>query len=135
MPNPLLGKEFSLMFCISSGRFEKLMQDVMGTSIPFSSDVYGRNRKSAASLEVHLLMPIKTLTYGVPIHTFLDYFQLSEEFGRRACREFDAAIKQCYMDEFLHLPSAADITSIVKLHKSQCNFDGMFGSLDCTHTY
>ena len=60
---------------------------------------------------------------------------MPEEFGRRACREFDEAIKQCYMDEFLRLPTAADIKSIVKLDKSQHNFDEMFGSLDCTHTY
>ena len=60
---------------------------------------------------------------------------MSEEFGRRACRKFDAAIKQCYMDEFLHLTTYADIRRIVEPHKSQHNFDGMFGSLDCTHTY
>ena len=64
-----------------------------------------------------------------------DYFQISEEFGRRACKEIDAAIKQCYIDEFLCLPTAADIKSIVKLHKSQHNFDGIFESFDCTHTY
>ena len=80
-------------------------------------------------------MPMKTLAYGMPLHTFLDYFQMSEEFGKKGYREFDAAIKQCYMDEFLRLPTAADIKSNVKLHKSQHNFDGMFGSLDCTHTY
>ena len=37
-PNPLLGKEILLMICISCGRFEKLMQDVMGTSTPFFSE-------------------------------------------------------------------------------------------------
>ena len=124
-PNPLLGKEFSLMFHISNGRIKKFMQDVMGTSISIFSDVYHRNIKSAASLEACLLMPIKTLAYG----------NMSEEFGRRACKEFDAAIKQCYMDEFLHIPTAADIKSVVKLHKSQHNFEGIFGSLNCTHTY
>ena len=51
---------------------------------------------------------------------------MSQEFGRSACSEFNAAIKQCYMDEFLHLPTAAGIKSIVKLHKSQQKFDGMF---------
>ena len=130
----MFGKDFPLMFFISCGRFEMLMQDIMGTLIPFFSDVFDRNGKSASSLEVHLLMQIKTLVYIVLTHTFLDYFQMSEEFGRSACREFYATIKQCYMDEFLCLPTAADIKSIVKLHKSQHNFDGMFGPLDCTHT-
>ena len=40
--NLLWGKDFSLMFCICS-RFEKLMQDIMETSIPFFSDVFCRN--------------------------------------------------------------------------------------------
>ena len=63
-----------------------------------SFDIYGRNQMSAASLKVCLLMLIKTLAYNVPAHTFLDYFEMSEEFGWRACREFDAAIKQCWMN-------------------------------------
>ena len=133
-PNPLLWKEFLLTFCISYGSFEKLVQDIMGTSIPFFSDIFGQNRKSAASLEACLLMQIKTLAYRVPTHTFLDYFHISEELGKRACRKFDVPIKQCSICEFLHLPTMADIKSIVKLHKSKCNFDRIFGSLDFTYT-
>ena len=60
-PNPLLEKEFLLIFPISCRRFENSMQDVMGKSIPFFSDIFGRNVKLAASLKVHLLMSIKTL--------------------------------------------------------------------------
>ena len=73
--NSLLGKDFSLMFHISHSRFEKLMKDIMGISIPFISDMFGRNGKLAASLVVHLFMLIKTLLYGVPLHTFFDHFQ------------------------------------------------------------
>ena len=97
-PNPPLGKAFSKMFCISCSRFEKLMQDIMGSLIPFFSDIFSRNRKSAASLKVRPLMPIK----------FLNSLQMSEEFGRRACKELDATIKQCYSDEFLCLPTVID---------------------------
>ena len=92
---------------------------------------YGRNGKSAASLDVCLL---NSCLWCTNTH-ILDYFQMSEEFGERECREFDAAIKQCYMDEFLCLPTTADIKSIIKFHKSQHNFDGIFGSLHCTHNY
>ena len=59
---------------------------------------------------------------------------MPEEFGRRAHRKFDAANKHCCMDQFLHLPTAADIKSIVKLHKLQHNCDEMFPLLDYTHT-
>jgi hypothetical protein len=40
-----------------------------------------------------------------------------------------------YMKEFLRLPTATDLKSIVKLHKSVHSVDGMIGSLDCTHTF
>ena len=130
-PDVLLGKELSLMFKIAQSRFEKLKQDVIGKSIPFFSDISGRNWKSAASLEAHLLIPIKTLVYRGPTHTFLDCFQMSEVFGRMTCRDFYAGIKQCYTDEFPCLPTAMDKKLIVKLHKSQHNFDGVYGSLDC----
>ena len=106
------------------------MQDIMGTSIHFFSEIFGENGKPAACLEAHRLMPIKMPAYIVPMHTFLDYFQMSEKLDKRACRAFDAAIKQCYMDEFLCLPTVTDIKLIVKLHKSQHNFDRMFGSLE-----
>ena len=42
-PDVLLGKELSLMFKIAQSRFEKLKQDVIGKSIPFFSDISGRN--------------------------------------------------------------------------------------------
>ena len=99
------------------------------------ADVYGRKGKPSACLEMHLLMPIKTLAYGVPMHNFLYNFKMIEDLGRMACREFDAAIRQCYMDEFACHPTDADIKSIAKLHKSKHKFDGMFWLLDCSHTY
>ena len=89
-----------------------------GTTILFFSDVFGRNKKSASSLDVCLLMPIKIFAFGVTMHIFFDNFQMTEEFQRRACMVFDAAIKQCYVDVFLCLPTATDIELIVKLHKS-----------------
>ena len=39
------------------------------------------------------------------------------------------------MNKFLSLSTAANMKSIVNLPKSQHNFDRIFGSLDCTHTY
>ena len=80
-------------------------------------------------------MPLKTLAYGVPSHTFLDYFQMSAYFGRKACKKFDKVIKMCYWDEFLHLPTLQDLQWIVKLYKEEHNLDGVFESLDCSHTY
>ena len=71
----LLGKEFSLMSLISCGRFKKLIQDIMGTSIPFFFDIYHRKRKSAASAEVCLLMSIKLLPMMCSCTHFLIIFR------------------------------------------------------------
>lgn len=131
---PLLGKEFSLMFRLSRGRFQLLMQDVMRAGIPFYMSEVTANGESVASLEARLLLPLKTLAYGVPPHTFLDYFHLSSPLARNCCIEFDKAIKTIYMRRFLRLPSADDVKGIVSLHKEVHGVHGMVGSLDCSHT-
>jgi hypothetical protein len=78
------------------------------------------------------LLPLKSLAYGVPPHTFIDYFQMSPQYARECCKEFDKAMKRIYM-EFLRVPTATDLKNIVKFHKSIHSVDGMIGSLDCTH--
>jgi hypothetical protein len=89
----------------------------------------------ASSLAARLLLPSKTLAYGVPPYTFIDYFQMSPHCAREYCKEFDKAMRSIYMKETLRLPSATDLKNIVKLHKSVHSVDGMIGSLDCTHAF
>jgi hypothetical protein len=64
------------------------------------------------------LLPFKTLAYGDPPHTIMDYFQMSPQYVRECCKEFDKAMRSMYMKEFLRLPSARDLKNIVKLRKS-----------------
>ena len=33
------------------------------------------------STEARLLLPLKVLSYGVPPHAFIDYFQMSDQFA------------------------------------------------------
>ena len=40
-----------------------------------------------------------------------------------------------YKDEYLRLPTEADVKAVTRLHKNVHGVDGMFGSLDCMHTY
>jgi hypothetical protein len=87
------------------------------------------------SLAAHLLLPLNTLAYGVPSHTFMDYFLMSQQYARNCCKQFDRAMKRIYMKEYLRLPTATDLKNIVKLHKSVHSANGsLLGSLDCTHT-
>jgi len=81
------------------------------------------------------LHAIKTLAYGLPAHAFMDYFQMSNEFARQNCKEFDKVISLLYKEEFLRLPTKQDLNAIIALHKKVVGVDGCFGCLDCTHTY
>jgi hypothetical protein len=70
---PLLGVEFKLMFRLSRGRFQVLMEDVMASNIKFFKSTV-RDGFDISSLAACLLLPLKSLAYGVPPHTFIDYF-------------------------------------------------------------
>jgi hypothetical protein len=107
------------------------MEDVMNADIPYYRP---KNIEFHPSLESKLLLPLQTLGYGVPMHTFCPYYQMSTTQARDACSHFDNTILGLYAPEYLRLPTAADLRSILKLHKAVHGVDGMFGSLDCTHT-
>ena len=68
--NALMGAEFKLMFRITRGRFQHLMESIAATG----SSYYvkrGKNSKHVASFEAKLLLPLKTLAYGVPPRSLL----------------------------------------------------------------
>jgi hypothetical protein len=134
-PDALFGADFALQFAISRPRFQKLMEGIAATNNPFYLKTVSVSGKVGSSFEARLLLPLKTLSYGVATHCFCDYFQMSKQFARDACKQFDAAVATVYQDEFLRLPTAEDIKDIYTLHKHAHKVNGMFGSLDCSHTY
>ena len=129
---PLYASSFKKMFRISRTRFQVMMEDIMAKNIKFYQK---NNRTIQASLEAKLLLPLKSLAYGVPPHAFMDYFQMSAQYARDCCKQFHKAIKLVYMDEYLRLPTPSDLKAITKAHKAIHGVDGLMGSLDCTHTY
>ena len=133
--NPLLGKEFPLMFRITRTRFEDIMVKIQALEMKFYQPQLDRHGNETASFEARLLLPLKTYAYGVPPHCFMDYFQMSETLCDDCCKNFDKAMMAIYMKEYLRVPTKADLKAIAQLHKSVHQVDGMFGSLDCTHTY
>jgi hypothetical protein len=131
---PLFGSEFQTMFRMGRRRFRHLMEEVMRRNISFYKNKIITEGKDVASLEAKLLLPLKTLAYGVPSHVFCDYFQMSFQFARECCGQFDSAIKLVY-GGFIRFPSTTDLNRISKLHRCIHGVSGMLGSLDCTHTY
>ena len=128
------GKEFDTMFCISRSRFQRIMEDFAAMSNPFYKYRAVDNKGNSASFETKLLFPLKTIAYGVPSHTFRDYFQMSPSLARLFCRLFHCTTIDVYLSEYLRLPTAADVKNVFKLHEHKHNVKVMMGSLYCLHT-
>lgn len=134
-PNPLFdGREFDTMFRISKPRFQRLMEDIAADGVSFYLNTIDAAGKQGSSFEARLLLPLKTMAYGVGYHMLRDHFQMSSTQARKCCVMFDRTIKRIYENEYLRLPTKRDIKAIEALHKAVHNFPGMFGSLDCMHT-
>jgi hypothetical protein len=136
-PDPLFGKEFPLMFRVSRGRFQCILEDFGNLHHPFYQDepvdCFGQK---GASMEAKLLLPLKCMAYGVPAHTFMDYFSMSTTLARVSVKNFQEQMVGLYLEEYLRVPTSQDIKNILRLHKSvHRGMDGMLGSLDCMHTY
>jgi Plant transposon protein len=135
-PTPLFnGREFDTMFRISRPRFQRIMEDIAATGDPFYLSTVDAWGKVGSSFEARLLLPLKSMAYGVPPHCFRDYFEMSKSLARMCCIKFDQVIKAIYQQEYLRCPDSQDLKRINDIHKAVHNFDGMFGSLDCMHTY
>ena len=135
LSNSLYGSEFKTIFRISRSRFEDMMEKIMNEpGLVFYQDSRGRQGRTSSCLEGMLLYPLKTLAFGVPYSAFVDYFQISIQFGMKLCCEFDNAVKTIYMREFLRVPDDVDLRNIEKLHLNVHGVHGMLGSLDCSHT-
>ena len=135
-PEALFLDDFDLYFRISRSRFDKIFNDIGRAGIKFftqpKTNLVGA---PIASMEARILLPLKTLAYGVAMHCFCPYFQISKSLAIDCCREFDKAICFLYLDEWLRCPTADDLTNIVNLHHHQHGVPGMLGSLDCSQIF
>ena len=129
------GREFDSMFRISRSRFQRLMEDFAATGDPFylsTEDCFGHE---IASFEARMLLPLKSIAFGVPPKTFRDYFQMSKTLARDCCINFYRKIRTVYESEYLRTPTKEDLKAITRLHQNVHKVPGMVGSLDCMHTY
>ncbi len=89
-----------------------------------------------ASVEAKVLvLPLKSLAYGVAPHCFADYFQVSQPMARECLKQFIKVIPYLvYSQDYLRLPTPADLKNITALHERVHGVPGMVGSLDCMQT-
>ncbi|KAG7371563.1 plant transposon protein [Nitzschia inconspicua] len=131
------GSAFVQMFRITRARFERLYVDAISSGNQYYKADNRTNpatKMTIACVQARLLLPLKCLAYGVPSHTFCDYFQMSKTQARECCKKFNLLIPALYSKEYLRLPTKKDLVAINKLHSAVHKIDGMFGSLDCMHT-
>jgi hypothetical protein len=74
-----LAAEFKAIFRLSESRFRVLMADIQALKHQFFQNTKSLNKADQA-FEAKLPLPIKTLAYGVPTHTFIDYFQITRVY-------------------------------------------------------
>ena len=128
-------RQFETMFRLSRSRFQRLMFDVGRKGIKFYTDNVDGTGDTGASFEARLLLPLRCMAYGVPPHCFRDYFQMLETLAKTCCYRFYETIVRIYVGEYLRLPTAEDLKNITTLHKAVHGVNGMFGLLDCMHTW
>lgn len=124
-------KYFQVMFRVTIRRFQRLMEDFGNSQIKYYQTMPGNH----ASLEAKLLLPLKTIAYGVPPHCFMDYFQMSKQHARDCVMNFCSGMLQLYQQEYLKSPTSEDVKNICKLHEHVHGVPGMLGSIDCMHTW
>ena len=130
------GSEFSSMFRISRSRFQRMLEDFAKSGDPFFTPPFvDAFEEEGGSLEARLLLPLKSISFGVPPKTFSDYFQMSSTLSKSCYNNFLSKTTELYKNEYLRLPTEADIKAVTRLHKHVHGVNGMFGSLDCMHTY
>jgi hypothetical protein len=130
----LYGPTFKSYFRLSRPRVQLLMEVLAGSGDPYYVTTV-RFGVTGPSLEARILLPLRTLAYGVADHTFCPCFSMAITTAKTCCREFNRAITKYFAHEFLRLPSPADLKSISDLHLRVHGVPGMLGSLDCMHTY
>jgi len=127
------GKNFEMMFHLLRTRVQRMLEDIRNARIAFYVNMVGAAGKQGASMEARVLLLLKTYAYGVPTHMFTDYFQMSVDFAKECCRNFDTAMKELYAEEYLCILTSNDLRNVTRLHEEKHGITGMFSSLDCMH--
>jgi hypothetical protein len=117
---------------LSRPRFELMVQ--LNRQISVCRPKKNLLADSRATIYDELLLPLKCLAHGVPLHCFTDYFQHSKAYASVCCNESDEVVKLLYTSEWLRLTTSTDLSNVIKLHKEAPGFPGMIGRLDCSHS-
>jgi hypothetical protein len=87
-PDPLFGKYFERVFRVSRGITESLIQICGSTHSFFTASFNKVTGEPCIYPEAKVLMALKLLGYSVAPTGFMDYFQMSDQTGRKCLKIF-----------------------------------------------
>jgi hypothetical protein len=111
-----IGNDFKSYFRVSRSRFQNLLEAFGNSGRPFYSGKADCCHSPTASLEARLLLPLQSLAFGVPSHTFCMYYQMSKSLAAQACKEFNKTYLSLYRKKYLRRPNKIDMLNIARLH-------------------
>jgi hypothetical protein len=130
---PLHGAEFKTMFRVSLSRFERIVRVIIPRN-GFYSGNEDATKRAVPSWQARVLLPLKCIAFGAPPHAFIDYFSMSKTQARCCMENFVQTMAECFNEEYLRNPTAADVSAILELHRRKHEgIAGMLGSIDCMH--
>lgn len=124
-----------MIFLKSRSRFEQNFTAVMShPEIEFYQNSCNHKGITSHSIEGMLLYPLQTLAFGMPYFTFVDYIQISIQFGMKMCGEFNNGIQAICMKKYLWVPGEVDLQNINQFYCHFHGVEGVLGSLSCLNT-
>jgi hypothetical protein len=104
----LYTKDFKRFFRLCRPRVQLIIEALANSGLSFyksfRKDKFGN---VGACMEAKVLLPIRTLAYGVGDHCFMDVYQMSPAMAQTCCTTFCRVIPQLFGEGYMRLPTAA----------------------------
>jgi Plant transposon protein len=136
-PDPLFGKYFERVFRVSRGIAETLMQICGTTHSFFTSSTNKVTGEPCIYPESKILMALKLLAYGVSPSAFMDYFQMSDQTGRKSLKLFCRIVANNpqLRQNYLRMMTKSDAMRVSHMHYIEFGVRGCVGCIDCMHIF
>jgi Plant transposon protein len=133
--DPLFGKYFERVFRVTRSVAEELITICCNTHSFFVQSVNKVTGDKGIYPESKILMALKILAFGVSPRAFMDYFQMSDQSGRKCLKLF------CYVianhpdlkAKYLRRMSKSDAMRVSAMHYQEFGVRGCLGAIDCMH--
>ena len=136
-PDPLFGKYFERVFRVSRGITETLIQICGTTHSFFTASTNKVTGDPCIYPEAKILMALKVLAYGVSPSAFMDYFQMSDQTGRKCLKLFCQIVANNpqLRQNYLRLMTKSDAMRVSHMHFVEFGVRGCIGAIDCMHIF